>query len=160
MRPRNWTIYISRQSSNNTVQLHVESVQKPHPTKKKQAKIALIYLFFECNFPSIFWTLNFYMKRNSHAAPLKIFKNWITQNSLRWQFMQSTHLALWLRVSLESRLGLGFRFSASGLLKSKFFLCANRLLHIVYLLLLLFLQLLLLLLFVMPIKLVKYLLMF
>lgn len=122
--PRNWTTYISRQSSNNTVQLHFESVQKPHPIKKKkQTKIALIYLFFECNFPSIFWTLNFNMKRNSHAAPLKIFKNWITQSSLRWQFMQSTHLGLWLRVSLESRFGFGFW--ASGLLKSKVFFCVQ-----------------------------------
>lgn len=105
------------------------------------------------------------MKRNSHAAPLNIQKlNYSKFASLTIYAIDSFG-SFWLRVSLESRLGLslglGFRFWASGLLKSKvFFLCANRLLHIVYLLLLLVLQLLLLLLFVMPIKLVKYLLMF
>lgn len=169
---RNWTTYISRQSSNNRVQqLHFESVQKPHPAvTKKKLRSFLFFSYLRLQFSQHFepqivfgriWNIIL-------TVPLlKIFKNWITQNveksfaSLRRLLPDNLCNQLfwvfgfeWVSVWVSVR----FWFWASGLLKSKVF-CVQIDFCILYLLLL-FLQLLLLLLFVMPIKLVKYLLIF
>lgn len=156
--PRNWTTYISRQSSNNTVQLHFESVEKPHPTKKKQTKIALIYLFFRVQFSQHFLNFKFLYETQFSRCPVKYSK--IELLKVRFADNLCNRLIWLFGFEWVSSLSLGLGFGLQAYLSQKFFLCANRLLHIVYLLLLLVLQLLLLLLFVMPIKVVKYLLMF
>lgn len=144
---RNWTTYISRQSSNNRVQqVLFENVQKAHPavTNKNCVNFYFFLIFSTAIFPA-FWAPNCiwaHMKYNSHGATLKIFKNWITQNveksfaSLRRLLPDNLCNQLfwvfgfeWVSVSVTIR----FWVWASGLLKSKvFYLCANRLLHIVF----------------------------
>lgn len=125
---RNWTTYISRQSSNNRVQqLHFESVQKPHPavTKKKLRSFLFFSYLFDCNFPSILnpklylgaYEIQFSRCPFKNIQKLNYSKCWkelrFAAAPFAWQFMQSTLLGLWLRVSLSlsSVLVLGFRLT-------------------------------------------------
>lgn len=97
----------------------------PHKKKKKQTKIALIYIFFGVQFSQHFLNFKFlYETQFSRCPVINIQKlNYSKFASLTIYAIDSFG-SFWLRVSLESQFGFGFW--ASGLLKSKvFFFCVQ-----------------------------------